>query len=1008
MKTGHIIGEVRMNHSRIRSSIKAGASLAALALSIGSQAFAQNAPIPPASTQPSTTQPDDQAADGSQEADIVVTGFRASLDSALSAKRSETAAIDSIVAEDIGKFPDSNLAESMQRIPGVALARGDGGEGKNISVRGLGAGFTRVRINGMEGTAQTGASDIYGAQNSGRSFDFNVFPTEIFNGLSVRKTPSADVEEGSLGATVDLTAPKPLGQSKDFVISATVKGLWNQVSKKTDPRGSLLVAKKFGDGRWGILGSFAYQKRHIREVGYSAVDILSSNTNGGFCSPVGVTPAVPAVGSKGATAALCYPGNPRTGSVSAYNAVQAATRPGFFLADGKTLVPGGGAFFPRIPRYLNSQQKQERIGGTATLQFQPDEKTDISVDLLYSRFHVVRRDNYIEAISFARSASNNGMPDTSIKSLTLDSLGSVESAAYDGVDVRSEGLVDNFVSTFKQASINFKHDFSDALSVTTLFGMNKSRLQTKQRFQYYMDAIDKPFTFAYNGNSTPDLGFGFDVADPANFNYAPGLADGTVLGGFGFQGAPRYNQTTGLTGETNLNWKVADFFTVKTGAQYRRANFTTLGTGYYTADITTKSLPAGTTLSSLTMQIEGVNDLWGHSAPASWASLDPSKLISTFSLDTARTCGVSCGTGLSRVLEEEKSGYVMGTFDLEDRLPVGVRGDFGVRYVHTNQASSAVIPTALASSPTGVTGQYNFASRAYDNWLPSGNLVIEPVESLLLRFSASKVIARPELAALTPSSTINAVTRSGSVQNPNLEPISAKTFDAAAEWYFRPGSLLSVAYFHKNIDTFIQNVPQTVPFNTLGLPNALLDGSNTQPTELFVISQPANTPGGKLNGIEVNAQIPFTFLSSPFLKNFGILANYTHVTSNITYITATNAAGAVTATTQAALLGLSKNTASGTAYYEDKKFSVRGTVNYRDPFLRGVPASPGSDVQTNDKTMYVDASASFAITDNIKLLIEGTNLTDEQNRIYIDSKRQDTLFQTRIGRTVTIGANLQF
>ncbi len=1007
-----------MNHTHIRASIRSGTSLAALALTaFGTQAMAQTAPIPPASTQPSATQPGDPQADAAApaatavqadatpeagpEADIVVTGFRASLDSALNAKRRETAAIDSIVAEDIGKFPDSNLAESMQRIPGVALARGDGGEGKNISVRGLGAGFTRVRINGMEGTAQTGASDIYGAQNSGRSFDFNVFPTEIFNALAVRKTPSADVEEGSLGATVDLTAPKPLGQSKDFVVSATVKGLWNEVSKDVNPRGSLLVAKKFGDGRWGILGSLAYQERNIREVGYSAVDILSANANGGFCSPIGVTPSVPAVGSKGATATQCYPGNPRTGSVAAYNAVQNATRPDL------PNTPGSGAFFPRIPRYLNSEQKQQRIGGTATLQFQPDEKTDISVDLLYSRFHVVRHDNYIEAISFGRSGSNNGMPNTSIKDITLSPLGSVESASYDGVDVRSEGLVDNFVSTFKQANINFKHEFSDALKVTTLFGMNKSRLQTKQRFQYFMDAIDKPFTFAYNGNTTPDLGFGFDVANPANFNYAPGLADGTVLGGFSFQGAPRYNQTTGLTGETNLDWKVADFFTVKTGAQYRRANFTTLGTGYFTSDITTKSLPAGVTLASLSMQIEGVNDLWGHSAPASWASLDPAKLISTLGLDTARTCGISCGTGLSRVLEEEKSGYLMGTFDLEDRLPVAIRGDFGVRYVHTDQASSAIIPAPLSTSPTGVTGQYNYANRSYDNWLPSGNLVIEPVKSLLLRFSASKVIARPELASLTPSVSINPVTRSGSLQNPNLKPISAKTFDAAAEWYFAPGSLLSVAYFHKNIDTFVQNVPQTVAFNTLGLPEALLAGSNTAATELFVISQPANTPGGKLNGVEVNAQIPFTFLSSPFLRNFGVLANYTHVTSNITYITAT-ANGAVTATTQADLLGLSKNTASGTAYYEDKKFSLRGTVNYRDPFLRGVPASPGSDLQVNDKTMYVDASASYALTDNIKLLVEGTNLTDEQNRIYTDSKRQDTLFQTRIGRTFTIGANLQF
>lgn len=239
--------------------------------------------------------------------DIVVTGFRASLDSALAVKRRETASVDSIVAEDIGKFPDSNLAEPMQRIPGVALARGDGGEGRNISVRGLGAGFTRVRINGMEGTSQTGGSDIYGTGNNGRSFDFNVFPTEIFSSLSVRKTPSADVEEGSLGATVDLTAPKPLDNREDFVLTATARGIYNELSKKVDPRASLLVSKQFADGRFGVLASAAYQKRNLREVGYSAVDLLSANTNGGLCSPIGYAPANPAIGAKGRTPPIAAP-----------------------------------------------------------------------------------------------------------------------------------------------------------------------------------------------------------------------------------------------------------------------------------------------------------------------------------------------------------------------------------------------------------------------------------------------------------------------------------------------------------------------------------------------------------------------------------------------------------------------------------------------------------------------------------------------------------------------------
>jgi TonB-dependent receptor len=192
----------------------------------------------------------------------------------------------------------------------------------------------------------------------------------------------------------------------------------------------------------------------------------------------------------------------------------------------------------------------------------------------------------------------------------------------------------------------------------------------------------------------------------------------------------------------------------------------------------------------------------------------------------------------------------------------------------------------------------------------------------------------------------------------------------------------------------------------LGLPNELLTGTNTTPDELFTVSTPFNTPGGPLKGVELNLQAPFTFLPGVF-RNFGLLANYTRVTSQIDYVLA-SAGGVPTATTTADLVGLSKNTASATLYYEDQKFSVRATANYRDRFIRGIPASAGSDLQGNDDTIYVDASASYSLNDSVKFILEAQNLTDEQNRLYIDSKRQDTLFETRVGRNITFGVNLRF
>ncbi|MGF7151677.1 TonB-dependent receptor [Sphingomonas zeicaulis] len=1002
---------------RFSSSVRygAGTSLASLAFAsmmvFAAPAHAQDAATPP---------PAEEAAAAPAEApeqDIVVTGFRASLASALNQKRTETAAIDSIVAEDIGKFPDSNLAESMQRVPGIALQRGDGGEGRNISVRGLGPGFSRVRINGMEGTAQTGSSDIYGAGNNGRSFDFNVFPTEIFSALAVRKTPSADVEEGSLGATVDLTAPKPLDQKEDFVLTATARGVYNELSKKVDPRASLLVSKKFGDGTFGILGSLAYQKRHLREVGYSAVDILSANANGQdpdgtgpapvlpFCTPIGFPFQGPGNNAADGTDALnCSTGNPRTSDPAAYQSVYDLRR-----ADLPN-TPGSGAFLPRLPRYLNSEQKQERIGGSLSFQFQPDDQTDISLDLLYSRFEVTRRDNYIAAVSFARNASNNGQPQTSVRDIAFDENGSLLSGTFDGVDVRSEGLVDNFVSTFKQANLNFKRSFTDTFEVTAMFGLNRSIWDGKKRLQTFIDAIDtRDFTIDFNGNSTPVLGFGFDVNNPASFNYAPGLANGTVLGGFSFQGKPSKNTTDGLTGEVNFAWEFTDGFKLKFGGQYRESDFRSTFLRAYTADTLVRALPAGTSLADITTNITGVDKLWGNGAPSSWVAIDPEKWEETFDFDSVRYCGVECGGGDTKVRESVTSAYVMGTFDLQDRLSFGVRGDIGVRYVRTEQFSSGIItvtPPTGTTSPTGLIGQYAAVNRDYENWLPSANLVIEPMDNVLLRFSAAKVLSRPELGLLAPTSGVNGITRVGNINNPLLEPIKADTFDAAVEWYFRPGALLSAAFFYKDVKSLVQNITSQIPFNQLGLPNALLDGTGASPTENFTVSQPVNAPGGNLKGIEVNAQVPFDFIGSGFISNFGALGNFTYIKSDFTYCLV-SANGACTVTADNDLLGLSRYTASGTLYYEDDKFSIRSTVNYRDKFLRGIPASPGSDIQGNASTIYVDASASYNINDNIKLIVEATNLTDEQNRLYIDSQRQDTLFETRIGRTFTFGVNVR-
>ena len=304
---------MKNRNSPLKPSVLAVSGVLAAMAAMATSSHAQTSSAEPAATTPAAAQSADSV--------VVVTGFRASLNSALNTKRASDGIIDVIKAEDIAKFPDANLAESLQRVPGVSLTRGDGGEGKQITVRGLNAGFTRVRINGIEGVTATGASDINGSTNRGRGFDFSVFASELFNSLEVRKTSEASVEEGSLGATVDLRTARPF-DFKGRTFSLGAQEMHNSLSKKYSPRVTALLSDRWKTpyGQFGALISAAYSKRTVQEEGYEAVELLSASNDGGFCAPAGYAPQNPANNAvKGINAANCGFGVPRTSNLAAYN-----------------------------------------------------------------------------------------------------------------------------------------------------------------------------------------------------------------------------------------------------------------------------------------------------------------------------------------------------------------------------------------------------------------------------------------------------------------------------------------------------------------------------------------------------------------------------------------------------------------------------------------------------------------------------------------------------------------
>lgn len=215
---------------------------------------------------------------------------------------------------------------------------------------------------------------------------------------------------------------------------------------------------------------------------------------------------------------------------------------------------------------------------------------------------------------------------------------------------------------------------------------------------------------------------------------------------------------------------------------------------------------------------------------------------------------------------------------------------------------------------------------------------------------------------------------------------------------------MAVGLFYKDIDTFVQTLRRRAPYNTLGLPDSFLTGTGATSTDEFDISQPINTPGGELKGFEVNLQLPFTDLLPGIWSGFGLLANYTYVDSQIDYVTSTTAGAPMI---NATLTGLSKNAWNGTLYYENEKFSARVSVAYRDQYLSGVPGTDFNNVAGTNETTNVDAQVSYNLTEQLRLSLEGLNLTDEYADLYVDDSNRLNAY-THTGRQFVVGLRYTF
>ena len=429
----------------------------------------------PALAQTAPTQPQAAPDDAAQVDEVVVTGIRGALRSALNTKRNANVMVDAINAEDIADFPDANLAESLQRLPGVSIDR-DNGEGRTITVRGLGSDFTRVRLNGIEALSTAGASIAGDNPNRSRGFDFNTFASELFNSLKVQKTASAETDEGSLGATVDLQTGRPFDYSGRR-IGLSLQDAYYENGETHNPRVAALLSDRWTVGRLGqigLIGSVAYNKRdqtidsYQRQAGQSdytyrgatfagAPNLAAGNsilTRQGFAAPAGtncngtlpgVTGVIPGVNITN----ISYCDALRGSNLAAYNLINNPigstlrnTNP-TGTAAGTTVAAGPLVRIPALPTLNQQDLSQERLGLTTGFQWRPTDRTTISVDGVYSKLDQVSTNYQIVPVGLNRNnTQGTANPATyQLANATAAGTPAQRRALYAGCTARAETAI---------------------------------------------------------------------------------------------------------------------------------------------------------------------------------------------------------------------------------------------------------------------------------------------------------------------------------------------------------------------------------------------------------------------------------------------------------------------------------------------------------------------------------------------------------------------------------------
>lgn len=882
---------------------------------------------------------------------VVVSGIRASLSSSLNTKRMQDGVVDAVSAEDAGKFPDTNIAESLQRVTGVQIQR-NGGEGRYISVRGLGPEFNNVLVNGRTLTSDTG----------GREFSFDLLSSDLISKALVYKTSQPFLPEGGIGSTVDIQTARPLSGKTGHTSVVNVSESYDSNSEKKTPNISGMYSFANAERNFGVTTSLSYTDRASKQNkaitdawNYRDVSLINGDLN-----------------SKGLT-----------------------------MADVTTKK----LYLPQSFGYQQENESRKRLVGNLTVQYNPSPTWKMTADALYSRLDqrndVIAFSDWINPQLLGAQVNQNNQVTSFLRpgatfyanNPALSGPGSLLGEANSNDMIIKGG---------------------DRLSITRAFGLNskwalapewklEGDVSTSRTTSYSPDMWVVAGMVPKNGDvlsfgGTPSVVFGDGIADPTAVR-AHAVSNGDIR-----------NHDKLSEGRLSLNWnhEIGYFKGVDTGLGYSQRSVDRTEwkndawntfSGYH--------LPLPSSLFTVTPMDNFMGN--GAQVPSAYLSFDPYAYMNYLNQRSI------LAQSNDPALYLDTTKYPNGPMAIDYTLPsmwgvkekvsnffvdskwegAGWSANAGVRVVHVQSSSTGISRVLLSAtkSPNDTTFISNWGpmttttvSNSYNSVLPSANLKFDLTSEMLLRLAASKTETRPTLNQMGVDNYYGG--RFGDVQtgggNPYLKPMKSNNYDVSWEWYLSKTNYVSAAVFQKYVSDFLET--------------RLVDMKIPQFDEIVHDTRVRNGQKGKIKGVEIAGQYAFD-TAIPWLRGFGVTANYT-------YVDASASREVDSSTPACGYPGLSPQSYNGSLFYENSKFQARVSYNWRNHF--SVDCGGGS-TQPRTRAAYgqTDASLRYNLTPTLSLYADAINLNNARTHEYALNESQFLTLED-VGRRVSIGLRAAF